>query len=158
MKPINSKSGMAIVLVMTLTMGLLILGSSYLKSISQRSNHNTIELGSIQADLLAEGITQIAMLKLKELPGPLYYAALCKAKGNGNEPLDTYSGDAVLNGAIKNEFSAKYSTTFTMLPSKLYEDMNAKITVVLNLSLPDGRDYERQIERTVSGARKLSGK
>lgn len=158
MKHITSKSGMALVLAMTLTMALLILGSSYLKSISQRSNSNTIELGTIQADLLAEGITQIAMLKLKELPGPLYYAALCKAKGNGTEALKTYNGDSVLNGSIKDEFIAQYSTSFAMLPSKLYEDMNAKITVVLNLSRPDGRAYERKIERTVSGARKLSVK
>lgn len=158
MKHITSKNGMALVLAMTLTMALLILGSSYLKSISQRSNSNTIELGAIQADLLAEGITQIAMLKLKELPGPLYYAALCKAKGNGTEALKTYNGDSVLNGSIKDEFIAQYSTSFAMLPSKLYEDMNAKITVVLNLSRPDGRAYERKIERTVSGARKLSVK
>ncbi|NCB47859.1 hypothetical protein EOM81_12710, partial [bacterium] len=76
----RTRHGMALVIVLTLATAIMVLGVSYLKTIRNQSGRNTIELGAIQADLLAEGITQIAMLKFKEIPGPLYYAYIASVK------------------------------------------------------------------------------
>lgn len=150
----NKKQGMAVVIVLTLATAILILGTAFLKTIRNQGGRNTIELGAIQADLLAEGITQIAMLKFKEIPGPLYYAYVAKVQGQTDAPLKEYHDDPVLAGEFKNPFSAKFQTTYQLLPSKMYDDMNIKISVVVNVTRPDGVDYERNIERTVSGVRR----
>ncbi len=150
----NKKQGMAVVIVLTLATAILILGTAFLKTIRNQGGRNTIELGAIQADLLAEGITQIAMLKFKEIPGPLYYAYVAKVQGQTDAPLKEYHKDAVLAGEFKTPFSAKFQTTYQLLPSKMYDDMNIKISVVVNVTRPDGVDYERNIERTVSGVRR----
>ncbi|EKD83240.1 MAG: hypothetical protein ACD_39C00796G0002, partial [uncultured bacterium] len=51
------KKGMAIIIVVCLATAILLLGMSYIKTIQGQAGRNTIELGAIQADLLAEGIT-----------------------------------------------------------------------------------------------------
>ncbi|MDD2997818.1 MAG: hypothetical protein PHV05_02080 [Candidatus Riflebacteria bacterium] len=150
----RTRHGMALVIVLTLATAIMVLGVSYLKTIRNQSGRNTIELGAIQADLLAEGITQIAMLKFKEIPGPLYYAYIASVKGNTDDPLDVYHGDGILAGDLETPFKADYRTTYQLLPSKMYEDMNIKITVVVNVARNDGIGYQRSIERTVTGARR----
>jgi len=150
----RSKRGMAVIIVLTLATAILILGTAFLKTIRNQGGRNAIELGAIQADLLAEGITQIAMLKFKEIPGPLYYAYVAKVQGQTDDPLKEYHKDPVLAGELKTPFSAKFQTTYQLLPSKMYDDMNIKISVVVNVTRPDGIDYERNIERTVSGVRR----
>lgn len=153
----QQRRGIAIVIVLTLATAIMILGVSYLKTIHNQSGRNTIELGAIQADLLAEGITQIAMLKFKEIPGPLYYAYIASVKGKTAEPLKTYHSDKILAGELTTltaPFNAKYRTTYQLLPSKMYQDMNIKIAVVVEVTRPDKVSYQRNIERTVSGARR----
>ncbi len=145
---------MAIVIVLTLATAIMILGVSYLKTIHNQAGRNTIELGAIQADLLAEGVTQIAMLKFKELPGPLYYAYIASVKGNSADPLKEYHGDKMLTQKFSTPFAAEYQTTYQLLPSKMYDDMNIKINVVVSVTRPDGVVYQRNIERTVSGVRR----
>ncbi len=145
---------MAVVIVLTLATAILILGTAFLKTIRNQGGRNTIELGAIQADLLAEGITQIAMLKFKEIPGPLYYAYVAKVQGQSDAPLKEYHKDSVLAGELKAPFTAKFQTNYQLLPSKMYDEMNIKISVVVNVTRPDGVDYERNIERTVSGVRR----
>lgn len=155
----SKRSGMALLIVMIFATSLLIFAGAYLSSFSNQSNQNNIELGAIQADLLSEGITQIAMLKIKELPAPLYYAALCKkAPEGGDEPYDTYCSDKSLNGSVKSSegFTANYSTTIQCLPTKLHENINAKVTVVVSLTRKDKQNYERVIERVITGDRQLA--
>lgn len=153
-KYLHQRHGMAVVIVLTLATAIMILGVSYLKTIHNQGGRNTIELGAIQADLLAEGVTQIAMLKFKEIPGPLYYAYIASVKGKTPDPLKTYHGDKILAGKIESPFNAEYRTTFQLLPSKMYEDMNIKISVVVDVTRPDGVSYQRNIERTVTGVRR----
>ncbi|GAB4278173.1 MAG: hypothetical protein Kow0029_21360 [Candidatus Rifleibacteriota bacterium] len=150
----NGKRGMALIIVLTLATAILILGVSYINTIRNQAGRNTIELGAVQADLLAEGITQIAMLKFKEIPGSLYYAYIANVKGTTTAPFKTYESDAILNGKMTKPFNADYRTSYRLLSSKMYQDMNVKITVVVNVTRPDGRNYQRIIERTVSGERK----
>ena len=152
----DKRKGMALIIVLTLATAIMILGTSFLKTLHNQSGRNTIELGAIQADLLAEGITQIAMLKFKEIPGPLYYAYVASVKGNSTDPLKEYHSDSILAGKFTpptKPFEAGYQTTYQLLPSKMYKDMNIKISVVVNVTRPDGVSYQRKIERTVSGVR-----
>lgn len=151
---LQHRSGMAIVIVLTLATAILIFGVSYLNTIRGQAGRNTIELGAVQADLLAEGITQIAMLKFKEVPGPLYYAYIAHVKGVTSQPFNTYQADPILAGKINSPLTAEYRTSYQLLSSKMYLDMNVKITIVVDVSRSDGKNYQRIIERTVSGARK----
>lgn len=151
---LQNKSGMALIIVLTLATAIMILGTSFLKTLHYQAGRNTIELGAIQADLLAEGITQIAMLKFKEIPGPLYYAYIASVKGNTPDPLKEYHSDKILADQFKVPFAAEYQTTFQLLPSKMYDDMNIKISVVVEVTRPDGVSFQRNIERTVSGVRR----
>lgn len=160
---IKKRSGMALVIVMGLAAAVLVMADAYLRSFSSQSGQNNIELGAIQADLLAEGITQIAMLKLKELPAPIYYATLCKSLNPGiegaDEPLNVYNSDPILQGKLTSAsdgFAAEYRTSFQCLPSKLYENINAKITVQVQLVRPDNKAYNRVIERTITGDRQIA--
>lgn len=154
------RSGMAVLIVLTFATMLLILAGAYLSSFSKQSSQNSIELGAVQADLLSEGIAQIAMLKLKELPAPFYYSVLCKnAPEGGDEPFDVFCGDQSFNGKTESSsdgFTANYSTTIQCLPTQLYKNVNAKITVALSLTRSDKRTYERIIEKVVTGDRKLA--
>jgi hypothetical protein len=145
---------MALVIVLTLATSILILGVSYISTVRNQAGRNTIELGAIQADLLAEGITQIAMLKFKEVPGPLYYAYIADTKGNTSQPLNVYQSDQILNGSIKTPFNAEFRTTYQLLSSKMYQDMNVKIIIEVDVSRKDGINYQRKIERIVSGIRR----
>ena len=150
----TNKNGMALIIVLTLVTAIMILGTSFLKTLHYQAGRNTIELGAIQADLLAEGITQIAMLKFKEIPGPLYYAYIASVKGNTPDPLKEYHSDKILADKFKVPFTAEYQTTFQLLPSKMYDEMNIKISVVVEVTRPDGVSFQRNIERTVSGVRR----
>lgn len=148
------RKGMAIIIVLTLASAILLMGVSYIRTVQNQGGRNTIELGAIQADLLAEGITQIAMLKFKEIPGPLYYAFIAHLKGKTSEPYNTYHSDNILSGQLAAPFNAEYRTTYQLLPSKMYEDMNIRINVAVTVSRPDGLDFQRSIERTIAGARR----
>lgn len=150
----KKRSGMALVIVLTLATAILILGVSYINTIRGQGGRNTIELGAVQADLLAEGITQIAMLKFKEIPGPLYYAYIAHVKKTTSDPYNTYQSDPILAGNMNLPYKAAYQTSYQILSSKMYQDMNVKITIIVDVSRPDGQSYQRKIERVVSGARK----
>ena len=63
----NNK-GMAIVIVLVLATALLIMGGTYWKTIQQVKPVGENLLQKAQANVLAEGILNIAILKFKELP------------------------------------------------------------------------------------------
>lgn len=143
---------MAIVIILALVTSLLIFATSYMKTVHYQSKRNTIELGAVQADFLAEGVTQLAMLKLQRLPGPLYYASVASAAGI-MEPYKEYISDKTLNDEIATPCSAIYRTSYRLLPSKLYDSMNVRIAVVVSVKQSDGFEYSRKIERTITGER-----
>ncbi|EKD81316.1 MAG: hypothetical protein ACD_39C01862G0003 [uncultured bacterium] len=154
MRKADRRNGMAIVIVVTLAAAILMMGISYIRTVHNQGGRNTIELGAIQADLLAEGITQIAMLKFKEIPGPFYYAYIAHVKGTTSEPYKNYHSDEIINGSIAAPCNAEFRTTFQLLPSKMYEDMNIKISVQVKVFRVDGVEFNRNIERTIAGARR----
>lgn len=148
------RNGMALIIVLSLATAILLMGSSYIRTVHGQAGRNTIELGAIQADLLAEGVTQIAMLKFKEIPGPFYYSYIAHIKGKTSDPYNLYHSDSILSASITNPFHSEYRVTYQLLPSKMYQDMNIKITVAVSVARPDGLDYQRTIERTIAGVRK----
>ncbi|MBU1108025.1 MAG: hypothetical protein KKB51_15235 [Candidatus Riflebacteria bacterium] len=70
----NKRKGMAIIIVLSLSMFLLILGLSYLKSVSHVSRTNPHRLSQIQSDFFAQGIQKLAILKFKAVPADFYHA------------------------------------------------------------------------------------
>jgi hypothetical protein len=147
---------MAIVIVLVLAMGLLILGSSFIVTIRQQAPVNPLQLANLQADLLGQGITQIALLKFKELPGPFYYASIAKGQGN-TAPYLTFVTESLLRGTIPTPFPAAFNTDYEIYSSKMYEDMNLKIQVVVSFQTRDGQTYQQVIEHVVNGLRYRSG-
>jgi len=65
---------MAIVIVLSLALFMLILGVSYLKSISQVTHTNPHRLTQVQSDFFAQGIQKLAVLKFKAVPADFYHA------------------------------------------------------------------------------------
>ncbi|HOY66503.1 MAG TPA: hypothetical protein PLP29_06410 [Candidatus Ozemobacteraceae bacterium] len=150
--PRSERRGMAIVVVLTLCLAIFILGASYIKTVQQQKPVNPLLLAFAQADILAQGVTQIAALKFKELPGPFYYGYIASRRGTTTF-LDTFKGDALLAGTVTNPLNAVYSTEYSMFSSKMYQDMNLKISVAVNLTTRDGKNYSRLVEHTINGIR-----
>lgn len=155
---------MAIVVVLCLSIALLILGSAYISTLRNQTPVNPNLLASLQAELLAQGVTQIAMLKFKEMPSCLYYAAIASKSGNiapylefrggGGHPGQLDDGDALMNLSLTTPFRASANTNFQMLSSKMYDDMNLKITVVVDITAADGTIIQKAFEHTLNGVRR----
>jgi len=71
---LNKRKGMAIVIVLSLSMFLMILGLSYLKSVSHVAYSNPHRLVQVQSDFFAQGIQKLAILKFKAVPADFYHA------------------------------------------------------------------------------------
>lgn len=71
---LNKRKGMAIVIVLSLSLFMLILGVSYLKNISHVSQSNPHRLTQVQSDFFAQGIQKLAVLKFKAVPADFYHA------------------------------------------------------------------------------------
>ena len=64
----HQRSGMAIMVVLSIASILLLLGVAYLKSFSQSTVTGKLQLDQIQADFFAKGIQNIALYKIKRYP------------------------------------------------------------------------------------------
>lgn len=153
------RQGTALLIVLTLSMALLIMATTYYSTIHQSQPVNPNLLAFIQGDLLAQGITQIATLKVKELPAPLYYACIASRTGF-LDPITTYGDDAILKGDLSDaahgaitDPAIHFSTSFRMLSSKVYDEMNFQITVVASVTTSDNRKVARQFEHIIYGKR-----
>ncbi|MGM0600079.1 MAG: hypothetical protein ACQETH_09725 [Candidatus Rifleibacteriota bacterium] len=69
-----NRRGIALILVLSLSLFMLILGMSYMRNVSQVSTSNPKRLKQIQADFFARGIQRLAVLKFKALPADFYHA------------------------------------------------------------------------------------
>lgn len=68
LKKSNKKSGMAILITMSMAIILFILGMSFLKSFIDTASSSRAHLDRIQADYFARGIQNIALFKIKHYP------------------------------------------------------------------------------------------
>ncbi len=64
----NARSGMAIMVVLSIASILLLLGVAYLKSFSQSTVTGKLQLDQIQSEFFARGIQNIALFKIKRYP------------------------------------------------------------------------------------------
>ena len=88
----QSRTGMALVVVLGFTAVLLILGSSYLKNFTQGKSISVKQLSQIQMDFFAQGIQRIAMLKFKKFTPQFYRAYRYQlAKDGGVALTNNYS-------------------------------------------------------------------
>ena len=161
MKP---KRGTAIVIVLVFATALLTFGLFYLRVISQGTTLNPLQLRKIQADFLAEGVANIAMLKYQELPSDFYSSYFIARVATTTPlvpgPLATFLGDSCLNGnsttnplmADVNEPSLgiTFTTDFRVLSQKQY-DKDA-IQIISNVDI--GTVMRREIRRTFYVERK----
>ncbi|MFZ2961269.1 MAG: hypothetical protein WA705_30710 [Candidatus Ozemobacteraceae bacterium] len=156
----SPRQGTALIIALTLSTALLILAGAYITSLRQQGPINPNLLAATQADLLAQGVTQIAILKFKELPAPLYYAGIASRSGYFR-PNDTYCEDAIFNNSIPAPFNAVFRTNYQMLSSQMYKEMNVKIIVTVTVTYGSGKDgkpltMQKKYEHIINGTRTLT--
>jgi len=157
MRKKNSKSkGMAIVVVLVLAMALLVFGVSYTKNISQITPINPNLLLRSQLDILGEGLSNIALLKFKELPSDFYYAyykGRVATPPRDLGPLNTFQNDALLRGMLPSMNlpgqNASFTTTYQVLSQKKYDTDTLEISVTVQVGA-----MIREIKRTINTARR----
>jgi hypothetical protein len=141
--PATTRDGMAIVIVLVFALALLVLGSAYLRSLSQSQPVNPMLLERLQADFFAQGVAQIALFKFKRYPADFYHAFLFDRAGLGNGPLQDFHGGAntplqdYRPGGTPIGFPvpiATYSTNFLMTSYRGYnrDALLVNVTVRLN--------------------------
>lgn len=145
----RSRRGMALVVVLVLSLALLVLGGAYMKTVSQTTVVNPLQLKKLQADFLAQGISEIALLKFKKFPADFYHAYvanLCgppastapyivfREQGSGptaNTPLRNlqYNGKSI-GDPIK---VLDYTVDYRMISYKGYDKDGLQINVSVTL-------------------------
>ncbi|MBF0544233.1 MAG: hypothetical protein HQM08_07365 [Candidatus Riflebacteria bacterium] len=153
------KSGMALVVVLGFATALLIFCSSYIDQARKKTIFNPKLLTTIQANFLGQGIAEVAALKVKKLPGPLYYAAIASNSIKYLVPYINYIGDTAINPKITTPFNGSCSTQITMFASQMYKQMNFKIDVKVDISYLFGTQLvtdQRIITLILNGTRRLS--
>ncbi|MBU1105614.1 MAG: hypothetical protein KKB51_03015 [Candidatus Riflebacteria bacterium] len=151
----NSK-GMAIIIVLVLSMALLIFGVSYTKNISQVTSVNPDLLLRSQLDILGEGISNIALLKFKELPSDFYYSyykGRVATPPRDLAPLNTFQNDVLLRGELPNPndavHNASFTTTYQVLSQKKYDTDTLEISVTVQIG-----NMKREVKRTINTTRR----
>ena len=147
----NSR-GMALIIVLALSVALLIMGVSYIAQVRQQTMVNPNQLAAVQAEFLGQGIAQIAAFKVKKLTGPFYYAMVAKnAPTPFSNPYDVYVGDSCLRGTLTVPFTSSYQTTLEMFASKVYKTLNFRIRVLMEITGSNNFKYQRQVEQIYNG-------
>ncbi|MDN5280530.1 MAG: hypothetical protein PWR01_4495 [Clostridiales bacterium] len=162
----NKRKGMAIVIVLSLSMFLLVLGLSYLRSVSQVSRSNPHRLKQVQAEFFARGIQKLAVLKFKALPADFYHAFRYKIEDEKTPrnkdlpvfspaPMQDFVGAAgtVLQG--EEDLSdpipiLNYTTEYRVNSSKKFDhDM---IDIIVNVAM---QDFSQSYRVTYDASRSL---
>ncbi|HNV71812.1 MAG TPA: hypothetical protein PKO06_19060 [Candidatus Ozemobacteraceae bacterium] len=159
------KRGTALVIVLVFATVLLTFGLFYLRTVSQSVPINPLQLRRIQADFLAEGLANIAMLKYQELPSMFHYSYIAgriATNGANIGPLNTYLGDSYLNGnstintALADPNAPALPITFTtdyrILSHKKYDRDSIQIICTVTM----GSVMEREVRRTFYAERRRS--
>ncbi|MBF0544398.1 MAG: hypothetical protein HQM08_08190 [Candidatus Riflebacteria bacterium] len=163
-----TKHGMALVVVLTFSMVILILGTSYIQSFSNYKKNNPIHLERIQADFFAQGISKIALLKFKKFPADFYHAYLYDVASKKDPknvppkpaptPLQVFHQES-LNPVLQNNATlssgipiSMYSTTYELTNTKAYNSDGLLITVTVKMNptneIPNGfqQSYQTLVE------------
>ena len=155
---------MAIVIVLSLSMFLLVLGLSYLRSISQTSHTNPHRLKQVQAEFFARGIQRLGILKFKALPADFYHAYRYKVEDekvprNPVIPVfafkpfsDFLGGDNSilqnLDGLSDPINIKKYETNYQVSSSKKFDHDMIEVDVKVELE-----DFSQSYSVTIDASR-----
>lgn len=138
----NSKKGMALVLVLILSIFLLVLGSTYIRVNSSNRPINRMHFERLQADFLGQGIVQLAAMKLKKRPAEFYFAYLAnKANNTITAPINSYlQSDPTLNGTFtdKNGKKYDYSTQIELITNNKFTNDGIRITITVHQLATNG--------------------
>ena len=161
-----NRRGIALVLVLSLSLFMLILGMSYMRSVSQVSTSNPKRLQHIQAEFFARGIQRLAVLKFKALPADFYHAYRYKIADEKSprdpdlpnfnpSPYDVFLGDEDSILQDKDGFGDPvpiegYNTRYVVNSSSKFDhDM---IDIVVNVQM---EDYSQNFTVTYDASRSL---
>lgn len=139
-----NKNGMAIVIVLVLATSLLIMGGTYWKAIQQVKPVGDNLLQKAQANVLAEGILNIAILKFKELPSDFYYAyyvARVSTTTTNITPLNSFLEKSATSSYLRGSIAdvdgegnvASYSTDYQVLSQDKYTSDSIRVKVTVDL-------------------------
>ena len=151
------RSGMAIIVVLVFATALLVLGSSYIKTLSSTTPVNPILLERMQADFFAQGIAQIALLKFRKFPADFYHAFLYDRAGQGSAQLKAFCGasDTPLQDYKPGGTSIAdpvpvtvYSTQYLMSSFKGYN--RDTLAIMVNVKV---KNVQREYNFTVDASR-----
>jgi len=137
----NSRKGFSLVLVLTFSMLLLALGSAYLKMNTQNKPVNDRVFEHTQADFLAQGIVQLAVLKFKKRPAEFYYAYKARKSAANPGPFNVYvQSDTSLNGTWTDANGSVYNfyTSWELITNKLFDVDGIRIQVTIEQPRSDG--------------------
>ncbi|HAE40891.1 MAG TPA: hypothetical protein DCG57_19990 [Candidatus Riflebacteria bacterium] len=132
---ITNKSGMALVIVLVMSMFLLVIAVSYIRGNAQNRPINERHFERAQADFLGQGVVQFAAMKFKKRPAEFYYAYRAMRAGLGDAAMRAYlNDDTTLNGEFTDQVNQRYeySTQMQLITNKLYETDGIRIQVTVN--------------------------
>ena len=160
------RKGMALVIVLTFSMVLMVLGSSYISSFSSYKHNNPKHLSKIQADFFAQGISKLALLKFKKFPADFYHAFLYDIASKINPtvvpklvsptPLEVFhreKSNALLqdDAAMKTGIPiAYYDTTYSLTATKNYSCDAILISITVQMKDENPQVYETLVEASRS--------
>jgi len=147
--PVNKK-GIAIVIVLVFATALLGLAGIYVRSSREATPINSKILERVQLDFIGQGITQLALLKFKQLPSEFYYAYNFSVRDKRVANVDPCA--KYLEGPLKGErdepFKLSYSTKCRVLGQTKYKVDSIEFEVII-----EGNGMKRSIKKTINSTR-----
>ncbi|PKL47884.1 MAG: hypothetical protein CVV42_11340 [Candidatus Riflebacteria bacterium HGW-Riflebacteria-2] len=134
MNEFKKNQGMALIIVLVLSMFLLIVAVSYIRDNSQSRPINERHFERAQADFLGQGIVQLAAMKFKKRPAEFYYAYRAMRAGLGDMAMISYlNHDNTLNGEFVDQVNQRYrfSTQMQLMTNQLYQTDGIRIIVTV---------------------------
>ncbi|OGK09026.1 MAG: hypothetical protein A2W80_06760 [Candidatus Riflebacteria bacterium GWC2_50_8] len=135
MNKLTDRSGMALIIVLTMSMFLLVIAVSYIRGNAQSRPINERHFERAQADFLGQGVVQFAAMKFKKRPAEFYYAYRAMRAGLGDAALRAYlNDDTTLNNEFVDQEGQRYEyfTQMQLITNKLYETDGIRIQVTVN--------------------------
>jgi len=134
MNQLKNSRGMALIIVLVLSMFLLIVAISYIRDNSQNRPINERHFERAQADFLGQGIVQLAAMKFKKRPAEFYYAYRAMRAGLGDAAMRSYlNNDTTLNGEFNDSVNQRYrfATQMQLITNQLYQTDGIRIVVTV---------------------------
>ncbi len=134
MNQFKNKRGMALIIVLVLSMFLLVVAISYIRDNSQNRPINERHFERAQADFLGQGIVQLAAMKFKKRPAEFYYAYRAMRAGLGDAAMRSYlNNDTTLNGEFIDRVNQRYrfATQMQLITNQLYQTDGIRIVVTV---------------------------